>query len=138
MAGFGSLGVAAVIGVVHWLQHRQHVKATSADITKWMLERWSERNDPRFREFRNLLATSKVEKFDEDLPQFLFLVEEIAIFWEEGMITDDHVKMFFGITLKHTSTNQGVWEYLNEESEKGTRHFPSLRKLLEKASKWDI
>ena len=127
-----------MIGVVHWLQHRQHVKATSADTTKWMLERWSERNDPSLREFFSLLAASKVEKSDEDLPRFLSLVEEIAIFRKEGLMTDEHVKMFFGITLKHASANQGVWEYLKEESERGTRLYPNLRKLLETSSKWSI
>ena len=136
VAGFGSLGVAAVIGVVHWLQHRRCVKATSADNIRWMLERWTERNDSNLRDFLDLLSTSEVEKSDPYLPQFLSMVEDIAIFWNEGTITNDHVERFFGITLKHANTNQGIWDYLKEESKRGTRLYPNLRKLLEASSKW--
>ena len=134
VAGIGSSCVAVVVLFVHLRQHKIQIRATSADLALKMLEYWSESRYPDFAEFIERLHASKVAEDDPKIPLFLGALEEVAIFWKEGTITDNHVKEFFGPDLRGILKNDPVHNYLKERHKGST--YANLWELLGKSRGW--
>ena len=77
------------------------------------------------------LHTSGVPTTDPGFLWLLSSLDAVAIFWKEGTITNDHVREFFGSTLKRLSDNSQIDDFLKTVSDANPSAVPSLRLLLE-------
>ena len=138
VAGVGSIIIAGAIICVHWHQHRLQIKSNSADLITRIREDWSMSRNPEFGKFLQKLAKGIVTANDPMIPPFIRVLEKVAIFWEEGTLTKNHVKEFFGANLKHIVDNKPVHDYLKDRwAEKPHPHFTNLKKLLDKSKTWN-
>lgn len=137
IAAFSAGIVAGAILFVHRRQHNLQIKANSADLVTRIREDWSMSRNPDFAEFLKKLGNKSVEDGDQMIPRFVRVLEKVAIFADEGTITENHVREFFGGNLRHVTGNKPVHEYLKNEWEKPCPHFTKLQKLLEKSQRWD-
>ena len=69
------------------------------------------------------------------IPRFLGALEEVAIFWKEGTIIDNHIKEFFGTELKAISKNEPVIRRLEEKRKEGV--YANLWELYKKPEIWE-
>ena len=137
IASFGSLAVAGVIFYVHHRQHNLRVKVTSADISMKLFEKWRVGKNKEFQVLLDDLYALDIAPDDPRLGLFLNTLEEIAVFWNEDTLTDNHVKEFFGSTLELFTNNPVAYEYFkNEREENPKSNYKNLQDLLDKPKIW--
>ena len=135
------VSVAVTSGLSYWNIRQtkktmeQQAKIDSARLSLQLLESWSETKYPKFAAFADRLYENNVKGDEAEIPQYLNELESIAILWEEGAITENHVEQFFGGDLKAISDCKPVCDYM-KENRRGTT-YGSLWKLHQKAAKWD-
>ena len=134
VAGSGSIAIAGVILYTHFRQHAIQIKATSAKLSLRMADYWSVSKHADFAEFAELVWESKVQKDDPRIAVYLDKLEEVAIFWEEGTITNNHGREFFGPDLDAVLKNDPVYNYLKENQNENT--YKNLWNLIRNQKKW--
>lgn len=73
------------------------------------------------------------------LSPFLHLLEDIAVFWKEGTLIDNHVKEFFAPNVKMASGNDVISAYIEERSKSNPEYtYVNLKKLFKKVEDWGI
>lgn len=70
-----------------------------------------------------------IRKDDSDLIDYLNIWEEIAVFYNEGTITDNHLEKLFGTDLKAIHDNVLVYHYFKTEY---TKEYNNLWELINK------
>ena len=113
----------------------RQAKIDSARLSLELLESWSETKYPKFTAFVDRLYENNVREGDPQIPQYLNELESIAILWEEGVITENHVKQFFVGDLKAIRACKPVADYLKENCTGTT--YAKLWKLYQKTADWD-
>ena len=75
-------------------------KIASAQLAWKLLEYWREEKHEGFTDFMEELYNSKINENDSRIPDVLQIFENIAVFWREKSLTDNHVIEFFGHPLR--------------------------------------
>ena len=113
-----SIILAAVLGSIVAVLLRFTViyqKGVSAEMTQRMLEAWSGSRYPEFASFSERVKANKL--LPEDIEYFgvyLDHLEEIAIMWHEGVITDYHMKEMFNPFITNTMRCKPLFEHLKK------------------------
>ena len=127
--------VAVAIYIANWRLLKQQKKMDSAKLSAEKFEPWKKVKDPEFAAFADKMQAGKVDKGDHPMiRRFLDALEEVAILWNDDMITDKHVKEFFGPELRAIFRNPPAHELLKENHKKCA--YDNLCELLEKVKKW--
>jgi len=131
------IGIATVSLIVTAYKTNKQSKVSSANLILELLKPW------RQKETKKLLSDitdPSITKYDEkELSYLLNHFEDIAVLEDDGTITTDHVKEFFGTDLKNIKEDSSIQNYINTWTEKNSDYyFVNLRKLFEKSKKWNI
>ena len=111
----------------------------SAQLVWSILEYWREEKHDGFTNFLMRLHRSEIKEDDRVIGVVLGIFEDIAIWWKEGTLTDNHVKEFFGNPLVDIRDNKIMQERITKSSKKNPDFiFVNLRALLEETLKWKI
>lgn len=111
----------------------------SAKLTLHLYEYWTDEKYRWFREFLRTMHESKIKENNHAIHPSLTIFETIAIFWHEGTLTDNHVKEFFGNSLRDIRDNEIMQDYIEKESKSEPNFIlVNLRTLLQETVKWNI
>ena len=120
-------------------QLRTQNKIASAQLAWKILEYWREKKHEKFTDFLEKLYRSEISKDDPKIDVTLTIFEDIAVFWKDKLLTDNHVKEFFGNPLRDIRENQIMQNRIKEVSEPNSDFIlVNLRALLEKTREWKI
>ncbi len=138
LIGIGIALTASVIAmaglIINTIQTKRQTKVSSSNLILKLLEPW------RKHEFITALSSMHNGKNDtKQVEKFVNQMEDIAIFWKDKTITDNHAKEFFGANLKFIRDDEFIKNYLKTWIEKNPKYyFVNLTKLLKKVEKWKI
>ena len=117
MVGIGSSLIIAYTIHKRNIALLEHQKKTSSDtleqqriinsakLSILFLEYWKEEKHEKFQDYLKKIQKSKINILDREISTILTIFEDIAIFWKEGILTDNHVKQFFGNPLRDIRDN---------------------------------
>ena len=133
----GSLAIAYAIHRTSKRQHALQIKATSADISMKLFEKWRIDKNEKFQKLLTDLDDSNVTPSDSRLDPFLNTLEEIAVFWNEGTLIDNHVKEFFGSILECFTDHPVAYRYFKSRREENPKsNYKNLQDLLDEPEIW--
>ena len=138
LIGIGIALIASIISmtglIINAIHIRKQSKVSSANLILNLLEPW------RKNDFKNALSNMRKGNYNTDkVEEFLNQMEDIAIFWKDGTLTDNHVKEFFGENLKFIRDDEFIKKYMNTWTDKNPDYFfVNLTTLLKKIEKWKI
>ena len=112
-------------------------KIASAQLAWKLLEYWREEKHEWFRVLLVKIRESEIKSDDLQIGTVLNIFEDIAIWWQEGTLTDNHVKEFFGNNLRDIRENQVMQDRIKKGINLNSElFFVSLHHLLEKTREW--
>ena len=120
-------------------QMKRQTKVDSANLIYKLQEAW--RVDGRFTDLlvkiRDPDAVLDPEK-DEIYPA-LDLFEDIAVWWNDMTLDDNHVKEFFGTNLVHLKNNRSIMKFMESKRKMNPDYYyVNLEKLLRRVKEWNI
>lgn len=123
---------------IHCDQKKQQTKIDSAKISMDLLAPW--RNNLQFTDFLERISKSSISDNDREMiRETLGQFENIAILWKDEVLTENHVKEFFGANLKDIKTNTVMMEYFDKVRDKNPNYYYiNLAELFEKYETWNI
>ena len=119
-------------------QLKNQNRIASARLAWKLLEYWREEKHAGFTDFMEELYNSKINENDSRIPDVLQIFENIAVFWHEKSLTDNHVIEFFGHPLRIIRESQIMRERITKASADSDLIYANLRPLLEKTREWRI
>lgn len=124
------------LGITTW-HIRKQSKVSSADLILELLKPWRKTD---FQELLNEIVDPNITQYDEDkLEKFLNQLEDIATFWKDGTLSENHVKEFFGSNLKTVRDDKFIQSYIKKWTDKNSEYyFVNLRELINKVDDWKI
>lgn len=138
-------GIAAALGIMFSTytiiksryENKHQNKVSSANLILDLLTPWRKED---FQKFIDQINDPNITQYDEGkLEKFLNQLEDIATFWKDGTLTDEHVKEFFGANLKAVRDDQFIRAFLKKWNDKNPKYyFVNLLKLIEKVKDWAI
>lgn len=134
----GPIAIGIIALLIHGLRQRKQTKIDSARLSMELMRPW--KNSPAFIDFLGRMHDSHIDENDEDLiRETLILLEEIAILWKEGTLTENHVKEFFGTIIKDIKNNKIMMKYFEVLREENPNYYyVNLAKLFKASKKWNI
>ncbi len=141
LVGIGVAIVSIIIAMGILIVNTIHIKKqsliSSANLILNLLKPW--RTDD-FKVFLAQIADPNITKYDENrLEEFLNQLEDIAIFWKDGTLSEVHVKEFFGANLKTVRDDKFIRNYIKTWADKNPDYyFVNLRELINKVKDWKI
>ena len=131
-----ALGIAAHAGWRAKQESEKHTKIASAQLILRLKKPWHE---PKFKAFLQKMQNKSPDLNKLEVEEFLNQMEDIAAFWKDGVLTDEHVKEMFGANLKGILENKFVRKELERwNKQKPDYTFVNLMKLLEKSESWKL
>ena len=123
--------------IVNAIHIKKQSQISSANLILDLLKPWRTEG---FKQFLGQLADPKVSHYDTNkLEEFLNQLEDIAIFWKDGTLSENHVKEFFGANLKTVHNDKFVQDYMKKWIDKNPDYyFVNLVSLLKKSEEWEI
>lgn len=138
--GIATTGIMIAMGtlILNLLQIKKQFKVSSANLILELNKPW--RNNIDFKLFLAKISDPNVTEYDETkVEEFLNQLEDIAIFWKDKTLTENHVKEFFGANLKTTRDDKFIQLYMKKWTDKNSDYyFVNLVKLLKKVKKWNL
>ena len=113
-------------------------KIASAQLAWKLLEYWRDEKHDGFTDFMAELYNSKVNKDDSRIANILQIFEDIAVFWHDESLTENHTKEFFGPPLRIIRESQIMQDRIKKASTDSDLIYSNLRPLLEKTVEWEI
>ena len=79
-----------------------------------------------------------VTTYDEgETEEFLNTFENIALFWRDGALNENHVREMFGANIRTIREDLFIKGILNKWVEKDReRYFNNLRELIKRSKRW--
>lgn len=123
---------------IHCEQKKQQTKIDSAKISMDLLIPW--RKNDTFTNFLEDISNSTIRPGNENMiRETLGQFENIAVLWKDGVLTENHVKEFFGANLKDIQANTVMMTYFYKIRNKNPNYFyVNLAELFKKYQSWDI
>ena len=113
-------------------------KIASAQLAWKLLEYWRDKKHSEFTDFMEELYNSKVNKDEPRIADVLQIFEDIAVFWDDKSLTENHTKEFFGHPLRIIRESQIMQDRIKSASADSDFIYANLRPLLEKTVEWKI
>ena len=111
----------------------------SSKLVLHFLKYWEDEKHEGFQEALTRIHESKIKKDDYAILPVLGIFENIAILWHEKTLTDNHVKEFFGNSLRDIRESRIMQDQILKSAKSNNDFiFVSLRDLLLETSKWEI
>jgi len=132
-----SIFIASITALALWIQIHKQSKVSSANLILELLKPWK---TDKFKHLLSQLSDPNTKEYDEkEIEEFLNHFEDIATFWKDKTLNEDHIKEFFGSNLKMIHDDEFIQNYIQKWVEKNRDYFfVNLRKLLDKVEKWKI
>jgi len=132
-----SIMIAMGALVVNAIQIKKQSQVFSANLILELLQPW--RKQP-FKDFLKEIVDPNITQYDEvNLEEFLNQLEDIAIFWKDGTLSEVHVKEFFGTNLKTVRDDEFIQNYMKKWIDKNhDYYFVNITNLIKKVEKWKI
>lgn len=141
------LAAAAVTGGFSWYSIRQSKKQiakqletqnkiASANLVRNLLKAW--RVDSQFTNMLGKLDDSNTQFNDEDeVHGMLTEFEDIAVFWNDKLLDDTHVREFFGRGIVQINANESIKNILKSyHDEDPANNYNNLMKLIKHSECW--
>ena len=132
-----SAATLIMVGYDNDRRHKLQVKSTSAQLCMKLLEKWESNNT--FAKMILKLETLHTEFTDEDDNVHFVLTkfEDIAILNRDELLTDTHVREFFGKDIVRIAANKSVMGILDEYHNEDVRNnYNNLKEMLKTSEKW--
>lgn len=131
------IGIALCTLVKNYHQTKKQTKVESANLILRLKEPWK---NTKFKKFLRKLQTNDTEYISEiEIEEFLNQLEDIAIFYNDNTLTENHVKEFFGVNFKKINENTHVTKIYNKFRDLSPHYtYININRLLEKIDKWKI
>lgn len=137
--GIATVSIMIAMGtlVVNSIQIKKQSQISSANLILELLQPWRKQS---FKDFLKEIADPNTTQYDEDnLEEFLNQLEDIAIFWKDGTLSEVHVKEFFGTNLKTVRDDEFIQNYMKKWIDKNPDYyFVNLTNLIKKVEEWKI
>ena len=113
-------------------------KIASANLVIKYLKHWEE--DVFFGQMTFKMEKTDTEFADEgDVHYMLATFEDISVLWKDGILTDTHIRNFFGRDIVRIGANKSIMKILNEYHEKDTVHnYNNLVELIKNSENWGM
>lgn len=137
IASFIALGIAAHSEWRRKQESKKHTKIASAQLILRLREPW---HKPEFKQLlREIQRNTVIKNNEHGVEEFLNQMEDIAVFWKDGVLTDQHVKEMFGANLKNILNNEHIYRKLKKCNNENPQYtFVNLLALLEKVKSWNV
>jgi len=137
--GIATVSIMIAMGtlVVNGIQIKKQSQISSANLILELLQPWRKQS---FKDFLKEIADPNITQYDEvNLEEFLNQLEDIAIFWKDGTLSEVHVKEFFGTNLKTVRDDESIQNYMKKWINKNPDYyFVNLTNLIKKVEEWKI
>ena len=134
------VSIGTLIGVWYWnfKQHKLQVKSTSAQLALKLVEKWH--NDLLFSEITFDLGTEDIQFTDKDkVNPVLAVFEDIAILKRDKLLTETHVREFFGREIVRINANVSIMKIIDDFHKRDVKHnYNNLKEMLEDSKKWGM
>lgn len=134
-----TLALATIAIFTHFHRQGRQNKIDSGNLIMKLLVPW--RTDTNFIKCLEFISdpSAVIKKNDQLVLSLLDQFEDIAIFWNDDTLSDNHIKEFFGTNLVNIRKNTSILNFIKEKNnEKPKYYYVNLLKLLEKSKKWNI
>ena len=134
-----SAATLIMVGYDNYRRHKLQVNSTSAQLCIKLLEKWEDSST--FTQMISKLEKPNAEFTDEEHNVHFVLTkfEDIAILKRDELLTDTHVREFFGRDIVRIAANKSVMGILDEyHSEDVRNNYNNLKELLKTSEKWGM
>jgi len=137
LIAISSIIIAGITALALWIQIHKQSKVSSANLILELLKPW--RKEP-FQKLLNEISDPNVTQYNEhELEKLLNQLEDIAIFWKDGTLSEKHVKEYFGSNFKGVRDDKFIQSYIKKWTDKNfDYYFVNLREVIKKVEKWKI
>ena len=113
-------------------------KIASANLVFKLLEHWKE--DSAFTQILLEIEKPNVKFTNENYVHYMLATfEDMAVLREDGMLTEDHIRNFFGRDIVRIGVNESIMKILNEYYEEDTaNNYNNLVKLIDDSKNWGL
>ena len=113
----------------------REVKVNSARLIRDIHAPW--RDDDKFKKLLARIRKHEMDYTPDEIDRFLNKFDGIAMFWDDGTLTEPHVRSLFGANLRWIRNDACIYLHMENARKEHPRTFSYLVKLLEQSKKWD-
>ena len=139
IGAFSSVSIAYVIHKRNVALLEQQRKVNSAELSLKLSESWNRINT--FTKLIFKLSKPNMKFKDEEDGVFFVLgkFEDIAILRKDEILTEIHVREFFGMDLVRINANESIMKILDEyHNENADHNYNNLKELLDDSKEWGL
>ena len=105
-------------------------KIASANLIMHLHEPWRKNED--FKKFLRDMNDDKITEYEKrDVGTLLNKFDEIAAFWADGTLHDEHIKQYFGPNLRKIQSDECIQKIMKDSIKKDPKNrYVNLQKML--------
>ena len=110
-------------------------KIASANLIMQLHEPWRKNDD--FKKLLRQINDKNIVKYDEQAVSILLnKLDEIGTFWKDEVLSDKHIKEYFGTNLRKIKKDADIQKILAQKKKDDHHIYKNLDELLNKVDMW--